>query len=355
MDGMRPSRPVRSDSQHRERGPRRTAAQNRARGAGRLPAAVAWLATVSCLPYLTLKVLWTVGMPAGISDRSLVDETGWAAANALMAVVQVAALLLVVALTRPWSRRLPTWFLLFPVWVGTGLLFQVVVGATLAGVLAPASQDAGGSTGGIDLWVFVLVYAGFAGQGVALAIAFTYFVRTHWSQLLRRSTADVLASRTARFGAWPERHLARIAEALAGAAVAVAVLFTYWAAGGSFGLSASQPHPSEALQASRVLGAVVAVAGLLAVAGRWGRQRRFWLPAALTWVGSGALTGFDGFTLVLNRIVTIGTDTAASGWSLIDTALLIKMLIGVLAAAVGIVAVRGGRERTARLVAGLEA
>ena len=132
-----------------------------------------------------------------------------------------------------------------------------------------------------------------------------------------------------------------MAEAAAGMAVVVALVFGYWAAGGSFGLSGAQPHPFWALQASRVVGAVTAVVGLLGLAGTWGPRTRFWLPAALTWIGSGAVAAFDGLTVVLNRIfVAFGMDASEPGWSLFDTALMVKVVIGVLAAAVGSLAVK---------------
>ncbi|HSL15003.1 MAG TPA: hypothetical protein VK962_01880, partial [Actinomycetota bacterium] len=311
----------------------------RATGVGRLGTAAAWISAVCALPYLVLKVVWTLGMPVGISDRSLLQSSGWAAENALMAVIQLTGLLLVLALTRPGARRVPTWLLLFPVWVGIGLLFQVVVGAVLVALFSASSQGSSGGTAGIQPWVFVMVYATFAGQGAALAIAFACHVRARWGRLLGARTGEVLARRTARVRSWPEDHLAEMAEAVAAMAVAVALVFGYWAAGGSFGLSGSQPHPSVGMQASQVVGAGVAVVGLLALTGRWGRGTRFWLPAALTWVGSGAMVAFDGFNLVINRLfVLFGMDTSGPGWSLIDTVLVIKVVIGVLAGTVGALA-----------------
>jgi hypothetical protein len=316
-----------------------TKVSDRGGGVGRLGRAAAWISAVCCLPYLVLKVFWTVGVPLGLSDRSVLDDNGWVAGNALMAVIQLAGLLLVLALIRPWARRVPAWLLLFPVWVGTGLLFQVAVGAVLL-LFSPASQASGGSTAGIEPWVFAMVYSAFAGQGAALAIAFACHVRARWGRLLGERTGEVLARQTARARSWPESHLAELAEAVAGMAVAVAFLFGYWAAGGSFGLSGAQLHPSWALQASRAVGAVTAVVGLLGLAGRWGHQTRFWLPAALTWVGSGALAAFDGLTTVLNQIfVMFGTGASVPGWSLIDTVLVIKVVIAVSAAAVGALAV----------------
>jgi hypothetical protein len=313
---------------------------SRAAGIGRLGAAAAWISAICCLPYLVLKVVWTAGLPVGIADRSVLHIHGWAAANALMAAIELAGLLLVLALTRPWARRWPTWLLLFPVWVGTGLLFRVVVGAALAGLSLPSSHTSGGSLGGFQPWVFVMVYASFAGQGAALAIAFACYVRARWGRLLGERTGEVVARRAARVRSWPEDHLAELAEAVAGLAVAVAAVFCYWAVGGSFGLSGAQPHPSWALEVSGVAGAVIAVAGLLGLAGRWGHQTRFWLPVALAWVGSGSLAAFDGLELMLNQLFLMsGTGASEPGWSLADTVLVIEVVIGVLCAAVGALAV----------------
>jgi hypothetical protein len=323
----------------------RTLIHASAAGVGRLGTAAVWISAACCLPYLGLKVLWTVGIPVGIADRSVLDDSGWVAANALMAVVQLAAFGLVLALTRPWARKWPAWLLLFPAWVGTGLLFQVVVGAILFGLFSPPSQDSGVNTGEFAPWVFAVVYAGFAGQAVALAIAFACHVRARWGRQLRARTDEVLPGRTARARSWPGNHLGEMAQAVAVMAVVMAFVFSYWAAGGSFGLAGVEPRPSWAMQASRAAGAVIAAIGLLGVAGTWGRQTRFWLPAALTWVGSGALAGFDGFELLVNQLfVALGADASGAGWSLFDTVLAIKVVIGVLAAIVGALAVTLSRD-----------
>jgi hypothetical protein len=311
---------------------------DRAAGIGRLGTAAAWISAICCLPYLVLKVVWTAGVPVGITDRSVLHSHGWVAANALMAAIELAGLLLVLALTRPWARRWPAWLLSFPVWVGTGLLFRVVVGTALMGLFSRPSQ-ASGSLGGFQPRVFVMVYASFAGQGAALAIAFASYVRARWGRLLGERTGLVVAKRAARARSWPGNHLAEMAGAVSGLAVAVAAVFCYWAAGGSIGLSAAQPHPSWALQASRAAGAVIAAAGLLGLAGRWGHQTRFWLPAALAWVGSGSLAAFDGLELMLNQLfLMFGTGASGSGWSLADTMLVIEVVIGVSCAAVGALA-----------------
>ena len=321
---------------------------NGARGFSRLGTAAAWISAVACLPYLILKVAWSVGVPVGIADRSLLDDPGWAAGNALMGVIQLFGLLLVLGLTRPWARRVPAWLLLFPVWMATGMLFQVVVGAVLFGLFAPVSQGTGGGTGGIEPWVYVVVYSAFAVQGVALGLAFAWYVRARWGRLLGRRAGDVVPGSGGRVTSRPEHHLAAMAEAVAGATVAVVAVFGYWAASGSVGLSGVEPHPSWALQVSRVAGALVAATGLLGLAGRWGDQTPFWLPVALTWVGSAALVAFDGFTLAINKLfLALGADASEPGWTLFDTVLLVKVAIGVSAAALGVLVVTAA-ARTAK-------
>ena len=193
---------------------------DRAAGVGRLGTAAAWISAACCLPYLVLKVAWTAGLPVGITDRSVLHGHGWAAANALMAAIELAGLLLVLALTRPWARRVPAWLLLFPVWVGTGLLFRVVAGTALMALFARPSQASGGSLGGFQPWVFVMVYASFAGQGAALAIAFACYVRARWGPLLGERTGQVVARRTARPALTPARPSSLLATS--------AQLDTWW-------------------------------------------------------------------------------------------------------------------------------
>ncbi len=312
---------------------------------GRLGIAAACISAVCCLPYLVLKVVWTLDVPLGISDRSMMHDGGWVAANALMAVVELVGLLVVLALIRPLSRRLPAWLLLVPVWVGIGLLFQIAF-AALIGLLSTPSHGSDLDTGGIEPWVFVMVYTSFAGQGVALAIAFACHVRARWGSLLGRRTDQVLAEIRARARSWPESHLARSAEAVAAMALVVALVPAYWAVGGPLGLPADQPHPSAAVQIARTAGPVIAAAGLLGLAGRWGHDTRFWLPTGLVWVGSGATAAFDGFMLVLNRLFAVSAaGDPGYDWSAADALLILKVVVGLLAAGVGVVALRAAARK----------
>jgi hypothetical protein len=246
----------------------------------------------------------------------------------------------------------PAWLLLLPVWVGIGLLFEVAVGAVLVGVVSASSQASSGSTdlGGIQPWVFVMVYASFAGQGVALAIAFACHVRDRWGWLLGQRTGEVVARAQARARWWPEEHLVGIAEAVAGMAVGVALVCGYWAAGGSFGVSGTTLDKTWALHASGAVGAVIAAAGLLGLAGRWGRQSALWVPVALTWVGAGAMAALDGLKLVL--FLGLRPDADEASWGVTDTVLVSKVAIGLVAVGVLALVVAAAAHDNQRQVAG---
>lgn len=307
-------------------------------GVGRVGRAAAWISAVCCLPYLVLKLLWTFDVPLGIDDRSVLDSSDWVAGNALMAVLQLVGLLLVLGLTRPWAWKVPRWLLLFPVWVGTGLLFEVAVGAVLMGAFSATSQTSGDSTdlGGIQAWVYVMVYAAFTGQGVALAIAFGSHVRARWGRLLAEPTGEVVARRMDSVRGRPQAHLAGLTEPAAALVAIAGIVSAYWAVGGSFGESAVQPDPTWPFHATGVVGAAAGAAGLLGLSGRWARHTRFWVPAGLAWLGSGTLAAFDGLMLVF--FFLFGADGSGVGWGVTDTVIVTKVLVGVLAGAVGSIA-----------------
>lgn len=83
------------------------------------------------------------------------------AANAASIIADLIAV--AIALLQPFSRRLPGWLVLGPMWLATGLLGVILA---LAPVAAPFAI--GSSTGGLAGWVYVLVYGSFIIQGAAL-------------------------------------------------------------------------------------------------------------------------------------------------------------------------------------------
>ncbi len=287
----------------------------------------AWASAACCLPYLLIKVMWAVGVPVGITDRSMLDDPGWMAANAFMAVVELVGVGLVVAITRPWAMRVPAWLVLFPAWMGTGLLFPIAVFAVLAGLTAASGGATGGTGDGLRPWVFVLIYTGFTGQGVALAVAFGCYVRARWGRSLAARTGDVLARLR------PRRRATIAGPAIAAAALAAVVtgMYGYWAAGGGYG---SPDLPWETY-VGMACGSSLAVLGMLTLAVRWGRRKRLWVPATITWLGSGSLAANALLFLALGRVS--GPGESAPAWSPLDTFRTIGAAAGLLAAAVGVV------------------
>ncbi|MFD0853265.1 hypothetical protein ACFQ07_13575, partial [Actinomadura adrarensis] len=110
----------------------------------RVRLAFCYLTLAACLPYLTLKALWLSGADIGL-DAEAADQMHSAkfmVANAVTMGMELTAVLVAFTFTYPFGRRLPAWLVLFPMWVGTGLLAPIALGAPL-GMLVQAV--AGGS------------------------------------------------------------------------------------------------------------------------------------------------------------------------------------------------------------------
>lgn len=247
-------------------------------------AVAAAMAVAGALPYAALKVAWLAGSSVGTTTAAAAAELHDArhvAGNVLTLALELAAVLLALALVRPWGRRLPAPVVLVPIWVGTGLLAPVAVGLPLGLVAqafaggAPAPSDSG-----LEPWVYALVYGGFVVQAAAIGTAFVLYARDRWASVVRA-------------GAVPPAPSARRALAVTGsaAAAAYALVNVAWTVGGE---SAGAPAGFEtAAQRSLLLAtgalALAGAAGVLQLALGWRPRwaaRRPWTPLALAWVGS---------------------------------------------------------------------
>jgi hypothetical protein len=128
------------------------------------------------LPYAVLRTCWALGL--GISPDGFADVHAEMAANSgpvisamyrygidFRTLLALVASLLALALVRSWGTRFPAALLLAPACLG-GLALGFAGAAGLVLLLgltgAPVDLD------GIDHpWVFVLVYGGFLGGGIA--------------------------------------------------------------------------------------------------------------------------------------------------------------------------------------------
>ncbi|GIG66423.1 hypothetical protein [Phytomonospora endophytica] len=276
------------------------------RTALRVSCAVLVLAT---LPYLSLKIHWLLGGTAGLNGMA--DTTQVDALNAFTAGMDLVAALLAGVFAFRRGRRVPAWLILFPVWVGTGLLGEIVLGmpfqalaSTVAGEPLLPAADAGAAPPPVASWVFGMVYGGFVVQGLAFLTAFVLYARERWTDVFTgRAGEGQVAVPALRALATPLTWTAAVG------AGAVALINTAWALGYTGGISAD--HVDAISRSARTNGAVIAVFALAAAVGlvlnartRSGRVPR-WTVTLAAWVGTGSMFGWGMWGL----LVLLGSDT----------------------------------------------
>ncbi|CCB77593.1 MULTISPECIES: sensor histidine kinase [Streptomycetaceae] len=286
------------------------------RGAFRTPRRVlVTVAVAACVPYLALKVAWlsgsTVGIPAGSALRH--EDPRLATVNALTVAMDAAVVVLAVALTRPWGRRLPGWVLVGPAWLASGLLGPVFVVwpvQTLLSAVFPGPALVARQVPWLDPWVFVLVYGGFLVQGVALGALFVLYVRERWGA--------PPAGRPVRPG------VRRVAVAGVVAAVLPAVAHVAWACGATTGLApgriAGRGRDVAVLEAGYAVFVVAGAVGVVWTVFRCGDGRRAVPWVALAWCGTGTTAAWGGWLLLggvgpgrRRRVGLWGDDTGVRG------------------------------------------
>lgn len=256
---------------------------------------LAVFAALMTLPYLVLKVAWLTGSRAGLNDPEFGTSAAMYILNTLTGALDVVALALAVVFFTRRGIRAPAWFVLPPMWIGAGLLGQILIALPLSLVLQATmpTQPVPGEIPPIASWVYAMVYAGFAGLGIGLLGAFAIYARQRWGH---RTFAPLTGS-------------ARLA--LVGAAVlTVAAALAHLAV-------------SDVDLGTRLLDLTIAAvtAGALVMIARPGlRIRRVRIAVVLAFVGTGALAAWGTYlgvvTLVPNELVgQTETDWATVGAS----------------------------------------
>lgn len=251
---------------------------------GPVRGSLAAFAALMTLPYLGLKLAWLSGSRIGLQDPDFGTGTGMTVLNSLTLGLDVVALCLAAIF---WSRRgirAPAWLVLPPMWIGAGLLGQILVALPLS-LVQEAVEPSRPSTGElppIEGWVYAMVYAGFAGLGIGLLGSFAIYAWQRWGQQPLPEP-----------GAAGRRALAAAAGLVLAAGAAHLVL-------------------TDLPLGTRVLDLVVAVAtaaALLALRTRLaGRAGRFVVAGAF--IGTGALvswaTYITALQLIPNDLVGLG-------------------------------------------------
>ncbi|RSN58772.1 hypothetical protein DMH01_22385 [Amycolatopsis sp. WAC 04182] len=242
---------------------------------------VCYAAILGTLPYLALKASWVTGGSLGLRDPSFVDSELMMFANLVTGGMDVVAVVLALAFTYSWGRRIPAPLVLFPIWIGTGLLAPIVLDIPV--IIADLST-AQLTEMPLENWVWAVVYGGFAWQGILLLTAFVLYARDRWW---------FVVTGTVKPGTIGVAGLLGIAAALV-----MAVGHSIWAFG-TGGIAA------------RGQDVVIAVLGVLAAIALANVSRgRFWPRLVLVWTGAGAMAGTGMWGLF--AALTMGsTDHAA--------------------------------------------
>ncbi|MEV7615377.1 hypothetical protein [Streptomyces sp. NPDC089799] len=289
-----------------------------------------FLAVAATLPYLTLKAAWLSGSRIGIPDGSVLREPGvfFTVANAATLLMDAVLVVIVLALTRPWGRRIPSWLLTVPVFTATGLLTPIFLGfpgVTLMRMLGGGEDAAQAATAEpfLDPWVYHVVYTGFSLQAIALAGLFVPYARERWGRLWQGPLGAPMSGR-----------IRAVAAAGAVGALALTAVQIYWTAGGTAGLSADQiAHWSSDSVVMAVVNALCALAGaaggLLLVRGGRRAARG---PLALAWVGGSAAACWGAWLSI--AAMAPSDDPAKDPAALLHLAYAGQTITGLLVAAV---------------------
>ncbi|WP_166356071.1 hypothetical protein [Phytoactinopolyspora limicola] len=265
-------------------------------------------AAMAMLPYLLIKIVWTVdGLRGGGLDDGVWEELDWTQVNALTVAMAAVAVILGLMLAQDWGRRVPTWVIALPAWVGMGFLTPL-----LAVVAVPFTESVEEATtevaGELPLWEMVLITISFAGTGLGLAIAFPLYARRRWPEAfvgmagMAGMAGEQETSATAAARPRPV-VLARAAMALC---VALGVGQLYWALGGTAGLEFAELQLRDArwhvFTANSGLWALIAAWGVWTLTRRRGRLP-IWIPMLAAWVASGSLSAWGAWKGIFTALV----------------------------------------------------
>ena len=237
---------------------------------------LAAFALAMTLPYVALKIAWLGGSRIGLQDASFGTGLGMHVLNAAtLALDVVAAFLAVVFFT---GRRPPAVVVTAPMWVGYGLLGQILllIGPSIA---LQSTSSTSGHAEPIASWVYAAVYAGFCGIGLGLLPAFALYARDRWGTTWSVPIGMLPGGRRA--------PMTRVA-------VGTVSLVLLAVAAGAESLRAALDPAADAVLGGCALLAMTAVA-----TGRPGHRLPAWVPLLVLWFCSGAWAAWGSYEVVL--------------------------------------------------------
>ncbi|MCM3258090.1 hypothetical protein M3664_09855 [Paenibacillus lautus] len=248
-------------------------------------------AAISVLPYLLIKIAWTLGF---FIPTEQMGDVSWRAINAATVVLAMIGILLALAFSMPWGERLPAWLVAIPIWMGTGLLVPMLL---LAPVLGPAAMTRDKEAGAADVWVYeqFFVMISLVGVGICLPLALAGYARTRWPEAFGTffDYRD-LPGNTLKL----QQTLAKFVGV---GCILLGTIKVFWAAGGTFGID-----PARVDERDVWWHLLTFSTGAWSFAGAWGARvltsdngsRRFLPPMATVWISSGMLFSYNLFSAI---------------------------------------------------------
>ncbi|MEQ7010275.1 SRPBCC family protein [Actinopolymorpha sp. B17G11] len=288
-------------------------------------------AALAMTPYLLIKVSWVAQALAGRYDG---DATAFVALNIVTIGMAAVAILVALALARPWGQRVRATPLVVGGWLGGGFLVSALPYLAVQAFLSDPTEGAGTGSSGPS-WEMALLQTAFVGMGAGLALALPAYVARRWP-----AAARVAAARAAGGRRWP-----------AAAAALVGVVLLQWAAGSPLGLTVPGDRAPHWHAFHAVLGgwALVGAAGYLALV-RHRIRRAAWLPVGAVWLTSGALVAWHGWKLPF-ILVASAAGRPEDSWFPEHLGLLVVIHVVAVAAGLGMIStLRGRRDRATSYV-----
>ncbi|KAB8194079.1 hypothetical protein FH608_018020 [Nonomuraea phyllanthi] len=239
--------------------------------------AAAFAAAGSMALYLLVKIVWVV---LEVRDGT----TGWVMLNLVTVVMALTGIALGLALGQRWGLRLPGRLVLAAAWLGSGFLVSLLPYMLLSTLLQPGQ---GADDAARPAWEGVFITIGFAGMAVGLVVALPLYLAERWPR--------AFAGRVDPRDAGPGRGWLLVPAA------ALAVLWSFWAAGGTAGLDLAGAAGWDTN--ARLLAGNNALCAALACWSGWvlsrgsGRRVPLWLPVSAGFVASGSLFAWGAWKL----------------------------------------------------------
>lgn len=242
---------------------------------------LATFAALTTLPYMALKIAWLSGHRIGLSDPEFGRSTAMHILNSLTLALDVVALVLAVIFLTRRGLRAPAWIVLPPMWIGAGLLGQILVSTPISLVVTAVapSHPPTDQLPPIESWVYAAVYCGFTGLGVGLLGAFALYARQRWGSRPVPQLVDV---------AGHGRVVARTLVAAGGLAVAAGVAGV---------LLSAAPRDARLLDLAVACATAAALVGL---AHPDLRARTTRTLVVLAFIGTGALAAWGTYLFVIS-------------------------------------------------------